>query len=187
MRAAATIICITGFREGPADATGLGRIWLGARKHSSPETWVTKFRWNADWKAEARDIARNLAEDAKVVVCAYSWGAGFGFIQLAKHLRNEGVKVTAACLCDPVYRSRWLVFRWLALVRLPRIKLPFGVGLVRWVRQRVNRPAGHDLVAREGTVLETAQELNLGHGESDESRALREMCERTMQEDVEDD
>ena len=61
--------------------------------------------WNTDWESFAKEI--NSIEPTEVLVCAYSWGGGFGMPQLAKRL----LAPVTCVLCDPVYRSKTLVGR----------------------------------------------------------------------------
>tara|TARA_R110000796_G_scaffold17656_2_gene54192 strand:- start:8020 stop:8583 length:564 start_codon:yes stop_codon:yes gene_type:complete len=177
MKAKNVILFITGFRETPEEFTGLENVWQTARGFSSPSTWVVKpYRWDCQWGQEAAQILRGMADGGQVVVCAYSWGAGYGFLQLAKHLGRGGARISLACLCDPVYRHRFFWGLPLSLTGWPSIKIPYNVDLVKSVYQRVDRPRGHKLIARGETVVEVPVELNLPHKQIDNSRTYKAMC-----------
>ena len=183
MRARSVVVFITGFREDASQVTGIEDIWAEARKHASPDAWILPpMVWNSDWKAQAQLIERHThIANTRICVVAYSWGAGYGFTQLAKHLARCNIRVAEACLADPVYRSRFIPFRWLALTDLPRIRIPANVGRVSWVRQRQNRPRAHDLVASNPeTQIGFAQELKLRHGQIDNSLAFRTMSAKAI-------
>lgn len=166
-------ILISGFTQTLGRPNGTERLWLRLRSLSSPETCVQQFVWDDDWQGHAERIWRLSEPLTCVYVYAYSWGAGWGFITLAQALEKRGMAIAHAVLCDPVYRSRvlptWLPANPLSLLSAPKIKIPANVHEVTWLRQRVNRPAGHDLVASgKHTRLHPAKELAVGHQWMDE-------------------
>jgi hypothetical protein len=84
--------------------------------------------WDSDWKSYAKYI--NSFEPTEVLVCAYSWGGGFGMPQLCKRL----VAPVTCVLCDPVYHSPTIFGRWWALFDRT-IKVPKNVTVKRWLMQ----------------------------------------------------
>jgi hypothetical protein len=132
----------------------------------------------------ARFMLRN--SDGRCVVCvvAYSWGAGVGFIEFARHAEVLGITIVVAVLADPVYRSRllpaWLPLnpRSVMLWSRPVIWVPASVRNVRWVRQTGTRPSGHDLRAEDETFthVETAIVSPLSHARIDEGRDFRTLA-----------
>lgn len=67
--------------------------------------------WNSDWNVQAEWIYRlGIGGTPKVMIVAYSWGAGFGFTRLAQALADRGVEIEHAILSDPVYHwgDRWM-------------------------------------------------------------------------------
>jgi hypothetical protein len=151
-------LVISGFTQHRGDPTGSQRLWMELRAAvgREPNTAVEFFCWNADWNAVAEWIWRcgPAGEPPVVFVYAYSWGAGWGFVQLARELRKRGIDVRWAVLCDPVYRHPllpWLFF-WLSISRLfrPRIVAPPNVDHVWYCVQRLDRwpqPRGHQVIA----------------------------------------
>lgn len=172
-------LCIGGFRQHEGELTGLHRLWLKLRALASPSTVVTLREWDADWAelAELIWLSSINGQGPTINVYAYSWGAGYGFVELAKALRARGLWVHAACLCDPVYRSRLLVMRWLALIPNMEIVVPSNVQSVHWTRQRVGRPMGHDLVAESrNTYIAQPVICECDHRHMDEHPAFHRLA-----------
>ena len=150
MSASKVYVPIMGFTQDTSRVTGIEKIWRELRLRSSADTWVLPPQvWNADWRALANLIRNNAQQDAEIVIVAYSWGAGHGFVTLAKELDKHGLVIQEAILADPVYRSPRTLLRWRSLVNrgplAPTIKIPQNVGGVFWTRQKRNKPQGHDL------------------------------------------
>lgn len=170
---------IMGFTQDTSRVTGIEKIWRELRKHSSSKTWVFPPQvWNADWKSLAHLIANNASACVEIVVVAYSWGAGHGFVSLAKELAKYGLKVVCAYLADPVYRSPRLLMRWRSLVNrgplAPTIHIPDNVKEVRWTRQSRNKPQGHDLQGLSPEFVESVHfDLSPG-GDAPRTRRIRE-------------
>jgi hypothetical protein len=142
-------------------------------------TIIRKLEWNSDWNAVADMIADICQFDSTVSVYAYSWGAGYGARKLAKFLAERGICINTAVLCDPVYRSRFLPFRFLALTRFPKIKWPANVLNIWQIYQRSNRPHGHLPILTDGKaqrihLLEQVPETR--HNTIDDSQRYRDLC-----------
>lgn len=111
--------------------------------------------WNDNFKDLAETIARMYPHSGrpKVAIYCYSWGAGNGMVKLANALKGRGVGVDMVVASDPVYHSRSLVLRWMALIKnwlpIPVIRVPKNVRWVAWYRQTSNRPAGCTLEAED--------------------------------------
>lgn len=161
------------------------RLWrnLDARC-AAPGVRVELRSWNDDWSGLAELIWRTQPADGsvKVGVYAYSWGAGWGAMQLARALSRRGVAIEHMVLSDPVYRSPWLLFRWLAFVPGRAIRVPSNVRQVVWFRQRRSRPAGCRLVAEDvlRTVIRpaTGYLADVAHEYMDDLQAFHRACER---------
>ena len=176
-------IVIGGFRQHEGKPTGMVQLWrrLHAR-HAEPGVCVELRSWNDDWRDLAELIWRVQPEDEPVVVkiYAYSWGAGWGAMQLARELARRGVHVAWMVLSDPVYRSPWLVTRWLALVPWRAILVPPNVRVVHWFRQKTSLPAGHALRvhAPRRTIITPAVWGEVSHLYMDDLRSFHRECER---------
>lgn len=185
-------VCISGYTQSEAEMTGLMRIALelGAR-HRGPATAVELHRWNDDWKALAEFIwlarPNGDSEGPVVNIYAYSWGAGWGFTQLAKALKARGIAVRCAVLADPVYRSRWWSMLWRSLSPFakPRIEVPANVRKVWWFYQHslpwycLAEPRGHRLTAEEpsATVIHEGVKVSgVIHHYMDDLRAFFDKC-----------
>lgn len=171
------IICISGYTQKRGVSSGTVELWHLMRQYSAPEVCVQLKLWNDDFEDYAAFIRRNSDRDARILVCAYSWGAGHGFLRLAKALQGH-CKIDCAVLCDPIYRSRLLSMRWLAFSPWPKITIPTNVQDVYWFRQEVDRPRSHDLRASddEMTWIHPAEVLPLPHTEIDNSPVYHERC-----------
>lgn len=137
--------------------------------------------WNACPRQSAEYIYRLGRKGTPPNVCifAYSWGAGYGFVRLARELGRLGIPVRCAVLSDPVYHglARWRALIPRTLFRRISITVPANVEDVVWFRQQTNRPAGHDLRyespytrRRDPTVLD------LPHTEMDNAPEFRCRC-----------
>lgn len=143
------IICIGGFTQGIGRRTGIFRLWMKLLKLRSPHVSVELYEYNHPWNAVAEQIflASEDWDNTRIVVAAYSFGGGFGFLQLARELAERGLEIDTGILSDAVYRSRFILGKWLAFVDWPVIRVPPNVKIVHWFYQRMNRPRGHRVVA----------------------------------------
>jgi pimeloyl-ACP methyl ester carboxylesterase len=84
-----------------------------------------------------------------VRIVAYSWGVGYGAMQLARLLRGEGVRVRNLVSCDGVWHSRWMPWRAVLspLFGEPEIVVPANVQRVDCLMQKNTLPRGHVLRA----------------------------------------
>lgn len=181
------IVPIMGFRERTRSETGLERIWKGLRPLASSSTvLVTPYEWNEDLGGLVNFILRNSqGGPVEVMVIAYSWGCGVGFLQLARGAARVGLPITVAVLCDPVYRSpifpAWFPFNPLSVSRVfrPAIKVPASVERVEWVRQNLDIPQGHNLVAEDPdrTKIGLGRYVRSGHTRIDDSPEFRSLVD----------
>lgn len=176
------ILPITGFTESASYPTGVESIWRRTLRpfHADDLIILRPETWGADMRELAIFIARNSSTRARVMVVAYSWGAGVGFTSFAWAAHQLGIQIEIACLCDPVFRSRllpsWLPLNLLSLFPIgPSIRIAPSVQRVEWVRQRNSLPAGHDLEAADpqSTQIRRPTILSLPHHLMDESEAFR--------------
>ena len=169
------IVCISGFTQTLARPTGIEKLWMKLRQFESPECRVSILEWDSNWESFAEHCFRTAngsRKDFSALICAYSWGVGYGFLKLANEFKKRGLKVPYAVLCDGVYHSG--VFPWRAVMSpfwKPKIKIPSNVGEVWWFRQFENKPAGHDLVAEDhkSTNINDPTVLDVHHAWCDDS------------------
>lgn len=176
-------IVISGFRQHEGQPTGMVKLWRRLhRLHAQGGVCVELRAWNDNWRDLAELIWRVQPADAPpiVKVYAYSWGAGYGAIELSRHLLRRGIGVSWMVLSDPVYRSRWLATRWLALVPWQSIIVPRNVRAVRWFRQQLCLPRGHALCAeeRERTHIAPPVWVDVAHPYMDDYPLFHRECER---------
>ncbi len=176
-------IPIMGFRQSLSAPTGIERLWWKLRALKGEHTTIlTPLEWDQSMPDIAEFVWRWSVPEPTIHVYAYSWGCGVGFINLSKALAKRGIKVSRACLCDPVFRSRvlptWLPANPMSLWSRPTIKIPANVQLVDWVYQRVDKPAGHNLVAVDemATRINDGLEVQAGHSYIDESHAYHNLA-----------
>ena len=169
------IICISGFTQTYARPTGIEKLWMKLRQFENPECRVSMLVWDSNWEAFAEHCFRTAngsRKDFRTLVCAYSWGVGYGFLSLAEEFKKRGLDIPYAVLCDGVYHSGW--FPWRAVVSpfwTPKLEIPSNVGEVWWLRQFQNKPAGHPVVAKDpaATKIHDADLLSVHHAWCDES------------------
>lgn len=186
MRYRKAYIFITGFTQSGKRESGIERAWAERLPLSSgtQSRVLTPFVWDYNWEELASFMSRHFTNDVEIFVCAYSWGAGHGFIQFAKEIQTHGMKIKSAVLCDPVFRSKWPWMRWRSLVNrgplTPTITIPGNVKRVAWCRQFHDKPQGHDLVAEVPSRTEIGTPVilpdELGHTWADDSEVFLSMC-----------
>lgn len=152
-------ILISGFTQSIDRENGFDRLWKKLRPLVSEHvSLLPPQQWKADFSAIAEFIYRMKPENTvpDIRVYAYSWGCGYGFLELAKQLNKHKLGISEAVLCDPVYYSRWRPWRAIARGRwaLP-IKIPTNVTRVHWFRQFENRPQATELIGDVNYTLVT--------------------------------
>ena len=159
--------------------TGIAREidWL----YGGGDTRVELEAWNACPSQSAEYIYRLGTKTVPPTVCifAYSWGCGYGFVQLAEELNRRGIAVHTAVLCDPVYHglARWRAMMPRGLFSRVWVRVPPNVRRVKWLRQYANKPAGHDLRAEgDYSRIEAPEVLTVPHDQMDNSAVFRQMC-----------
>ena len=168
--------CISGFTQTEKSLHGVLRLseelhTLGMNNHVSR---VSLRPWNDNWAAAAENmfqLGRLHGAEVIVNIYAYSWGGGWGALQLAQELEKRGVMVLVAVLSDAVYRHPRLLMRWTSLLGRnypwsPTIKFPANVATVIPFHQSQNRPQGHKITGRN--VLKSTK-LSLTHQYMDDA------------------
>ena len=84
--------------------------------------------WKCDWKSTAEWIYRwsgydstrpnGVAEPPRIMIAAYSWGAGWGLTQLVEHLANRSLTVQVAIASDAVRHVGW---QWSHFIGLSQV------------------------------------------------------------------
>lgn len=174
-------VLISGFTQEQSRLNGIVALWLKMRAACADSRSEVAYReWDADWKKTAELIWLTRPDyPQKVNIYAYSWGAGYGAMELARHLNDRGIEVQQMVLADPVYRSRTLLFRWLALVPWCSILVPPNVRSVASFFQRQNVPAAHELRrTSDRTIVHPRVELHCKHEFADDSEAFHQECLR---------
>ena len=161
-------VIISGYSQRISRENGVVELWRKMHALADCNTTVDLRTWDSDWQDVAA-LMRMIAGDegSRVFVYAYSWGAGWGFVQLARELDKLGMRIERAVLADPVYRSPWLP-TWLpanplSLSRFPTIEVPANVGRVSWTYQRQDYPRGHRPVAAKNSDTVIDQGILLAH------------------------
>lgn len=151
-------IVISGFTQTLETPCGSQILWNQLRRDAAGhDSAVLLQPWHADWAGVAELIFRfrPLPRRPRVFCYAYSWGAGFGFPELARELGKRGLGIEHAVLSDAVYRPRYRALDWLALVRYPRVLVPSNVRRVDWFYQADDRwIRGHQVVAADAKLTE---------------------------------
>jgi len=181
-------VCISGFTQTEKREHGVYR--LAEQLMIDHSCGIFHRVWLRTWKDNWSDVAEHIwllreryrTNAFKVNIYGYSWGAGWGSVQLAKEMRRRGVSVNCLVLSDPVYRHPNLLFRWMALVGrdwwfAPRINIPQNVGEVHSFHQRQNRPQGHRLrCLSDSTIHHPAIEIVSEHEYMDDAKSWHQCC-----------
>ncbi|MFI4876234.1 MAG: hypothetical protein ACIALR_12875 [Blastopirellula sp. JB062] len=173
---------ISGFTQ--SQATWHGTIDLAEKLRETHcdgvRSRVHYFRWCEDWDAVAAyhlSLAEQYRQKPTIGIYAYSWGAGWGAMQLAKQLRRRGLPVRVMVLSDPIYRhpiALWRSLRnaWLPIVGEPLIRVPDNVKEVFTFHHLQNRPSGHKLISASrtnGALIHPPQLLHYDHQYMDDA------------------
>lgn len=165
------IVVISGFTQHNYEDTGSRELWRELRIErdlcDARDVKVYLREWNTDWKEFAKEI--NSLTPTDVLVCAYSWGGGFGMPQLTKRL----VAPVTCVLCDPVYRSKTLIGRWAAFCDW-KIKVPENVTVVEHFIQKAKWWELDGDPLKGGKSLCDTTILDYTHAEMDESHEYHE-------------
>ncbi len=171
-------ICISGFLQSEARPNGILRLWLQTiRPLQEPDTFTTYRRWNSPWTSLAEFIQFTRGSgNLRLGIYAYSYGAGWGAMRLARALRQRGIAVDEMVLADPVFRHGCRSLAWLSLLRGPRIRVPANVQRLTWFYQTTNRPAGHQLLDHAGQPIPGIHVPGVIHQAMDDLPAFHEAC-----------
>lgn len=158
------IVLITGFTQ-PSHRAGGAGLWrlydlLADRHYDRRQTWMTIRPWDSDELVhDAVEIVRFAAQ--RVVVIAYSWGAGRGLPAFAAALARHNAVISLACLIDPVVHTTPLRPLTLALSALTPSPKPFAVPAnvrraslwrtVNW--SGITTPWGRDIEAQSADAV----------------------------------
>lgn len=182
---------ISGFTQTEARPTGLFRVaeTLHDRGFNNRVSRVRLNRWNDDWSSIAEYLwllGQHHRTQVLVNIYAYSWGVGWGAIQLAKELQRRDVPVQTLVSGDGVYRHKF--FRLPAMlgrngIFSPSIRIPANVHEVRPFHQTVNRPQGHVLTPGKGFsgIIHDSQELHATHEYIDDHPTFLTACLRAAE------
>lgn len=160
------LILFSGFLQREDRPSGFLRLFADLnRLHAGPTTRVELRSWRDDAArlAEFVFLLRN-GESPRITLYGYSWG-GAAAIEFAGELRRRGLIVEHLVLCDAVYRHRYALGQWRALVPWSRLVVPENVRRVTWFRQRQSLPRGHEVVAADAaaTRVDTPHTLLCDH------------------------
>lgn len=149
------IICISGFMQRLYTPNGMEKLWLRLREEAeSVYCCVSLHPWNTNWKQFVQHILRTGPVERTsldIRVAAYSWGCGYGLVNLSKELHKNGVYIKTAVLSDPVYHNNWTLWRslWSPILGQPKVYIPENVLEVYYFRQKEERPYGCQCVAED--------------------------------------
>lgn len=175
------LFCISGFTQQSTRRNGNGMLdlFLKLSRFRSPRTSVAIREWHHDWKAQAEQV--RIYSDwphPTVAIFAYSWGAGWGAVQLARHLQERGIEVDSLVLSDPVYRHPLWSLSWLSLLSNRTITIPSNVRQVWHYYQRENKPSGHRIDRESSkTLIHWSRQVHgIPHQEMDGYSKFHEVC-----------
>jgi len=177
------IFVVSGFTQQRHATHGSGciRIYEELLKYQSPETEVILLEWHEDPVGWARHVAvRVKSPEDKVMVCAYSYGAGWWFRLFAEKLQQIGIRVNAAVLCDPVYRRPWYLrlLQWRAITKWwpQELELPANINRIVHFVQYGDEPGGDVLIMHGKVDYVGPVVLTLPHVKMDNAPQFRAAC-----------
>jgi hypothetical protein len=142
------------------------------------------------WTMNVHALASQLQRRRIKHVAALSFSHGQAAITaMGRIARQYGFLIDVWCACDPIYRPTWAPRNLLgqllsvrAVVGNPKIWVPDTIRRVTYVRQKINKPAGHKLEARNPylTYVEKPQTLPYSHYAIAHSDEWREMVMREL-------
>lgn len=193
-------ILISGFRQKSEEINGvtlLKQKLVDNCHYCNGHSRVDLYPWNVGWRHVAEsllDLARMKGGDLTICVSAFSWGAGWGAMQLARELDRLGLRIRVMILSDPVYRHPSIFMRWLTLAKrggfrfikyldvfgvLPPgmvIRVPPNVDEVHTLYQTINWPQG-SILAYEGddTIPHPPIRLRVPHERMDDAPEFHDL------------
>ncbi len=175
------LVLIGGFTQGEHRPGGMLRLYQRLDCLRQPGVEISFRPWNSRWRRVAQRM-HLLGGDAQVLVFAYSYGAGWGAVRLARCLQARGMPIAHAVLSDPVWRSRWLVPNlavWLPRgCRLkPRICMPAAVRRITYFAQQHGPPYASLVCSDDPAVVPRVHLVsNVPHVAMDDLPAFHDAC-----------
>jgi len=162
----------------------VGRIW----DHTADDyDWrVTDHKWDADFQKVASEIAKSChyRQPDKLIVVAYSWGAGRGVPRLCRGLGRHNFDVTLLVLCDPIVCGGPLYMLWVWLTRwfyTARFTVPKNVRAGKVYFQELTRPMGNPVVrSNNNTTMFSPVRLFVSHEEMDDAPEFQDYVLETI-------
>jgi pimeloyl-ACP methyl ester carboxylesterase len=108
-------VLISGALQHEGQSHGLARLFTRLEERlDRPGLFLELLRWSHDWRHVARKIrlATRVGIEPHVIVVGYSYGGGWGAMQLARRLEDEGLAIDELYMVDAVYRSPWWLLMW---------------------------------------------------------------------------
>ena len=174
------IIVFSGFHQKWGEDTGSEKLYENFKQFANfgghnDIVMVFKREWH-DWEELASWL--NDHDVSECFVCAYSWGAGYGLSKFAKAFSGA----ISCVLCDPVFRSKYLWMRWLAILADKTIEYPKNVTVKKVFYQTMDEP-GNDPV--KGKPHRTR--LNVPHSQIDSHPAYHKAAEKYLKQFLQKD
>lgn len=149
------IVCVTGFMQPESRLTGVEILQDNLRRRCQAADAIVALKAWADspWHIAERIWNRRPRNgNPHVVLIGYSWG-GYTAVKIARELQKRGIEVEALLLCDAVWRSRTIFFRWLSMLNCWTIRIPANVRKAFVWRQANNRPCGSRIKVEDRRTL----------------------------------
>lgn len=165
------VLTFQGFTESIRTRTGTEDLYFNVIRKLSGEH-VTTFQ-PVQWTVNAKQLAGQVARQniRRVALVSYSHGQAAA-LDFAAEAYKLGVETDLWLACDPVYRPAWLprlnltqplAFRAL-IPQSAKIAVRTPIKRIAGVRQKLNIPRGHDIVAKHpGIHVEPFKVLEYTH------------------------
>lgn len=184
------ILTYQGFRETAGKRSGTEDLWWGRIREIGPRQMVTCYH-PREWTSRVQDTIKQLARQGirQIALVSYSHGQAAA-TAAARAAYEHNIEVPLWLACDPVYRPTWAPRNWLgqllsfrALAKTGKIRVPNGVNRVVYVRQKNDRPMGHELVAtNRNTFVKPAIVLDETHRTIDSAKAWHDLVEQELKD-----
>jgi hypothetical protein len=183
------LVLIGGFTQAEHRPGGMLRLYQRLDQLRRPGVEISFRPWNCRWRRFARRM-HLLGSELQVLLFAYSYGAGWGAVRLARRLQAHGTPIAHAVLSDPVARSRWLLPNLAAWLPRgwrfkPRIHMPANVRRITYFAQQHGPPYASPVRSDDPAVVPRVHLVShVPHVAMDDLPAFHDACVAAAQQAV---
>lgn len=185
------ILSFTGFKQSSKRRSGFEDGYFAHVASIGKKSDRTLTFAPRTWKTSVDVLADQLRRQGiqRVAMLSYSHGQAAA-TAFARYAFEIGINVDLWIACDPVYRPTWLprmtisqVLAFKALKKEGKIKVPENIRRTVYVRQTLNKPCGHTLVASHPNQHVSCEGIihTLRHDQIDESEIFWNLVKKELE------